>query len=150
MMKLTKEIFTKLNEAKKKADTQAFNVDVAIESLQNICEHEYETDSLAGQYEQPCCKICGFELKPDQNGFHLNLKIIDDVNPEMVKKIEQQFEFLINDKSKVFRYGDDLRGIRLEGNRPKLIKIRYQNIQLDKKGLLKYLEYIHELYCAMQ
>ena len=50
----------------------------------------------------------------------------------------------------VFRYGDDLRGIRLEGNRPKLIKIRYQNIQLDKKGLLKYLEYIHELYCAMQ
>lgn len=149
-MKLTKELFTKLNEAKKNADAHAMNVDVAIQSLQNICEHEYYLGHFDGQYEQPCCKICGFELKPDQNGIHLNHIIIDDVNPEMVKKIEQQFEFLINDKSMVFRYGDDLRGIRLEGNRPKLIKIRYQNIQLDKKGLLKYLENIHELYCAMQ
>ena len=58
-MKLTKELFTKLNEAKEKADTHAFNVDVAIQSLQNICEHEYESDSLAGQYEKPSCKICG-------------------------------------------------------------------------------------------
>ncbi|GEM_PF-1915364 len=60
-MKLTKEIFTKLNEAKKKADAYAFNVDVAIQSLQNICEHEWESDSLAGQYENPSCKICGKE-----------------------------------------------------------------------------------------
>ncbi|MDM1548727.1 hypothetical protein HX096_12775 [Empedobacter falsenii] len=150
-MKLTKELFTKLNEAKKQADTHAFNVDVAIQSLQNICEHHYESDSLAGQYELPCCKICGFEFKgPRHESKRPESIVIDDVNPEMVKKIERQFEFLINDKSMVFSYGDDLRGIRLEGNRPKLIKIRYQNIQLDKKGLLKYLEYIHELYCAMQ
>lgn len=57
-MKLTKEIFTKLNAAKKKADAHAFNVDVAIESLQNICEHEYESDPLAYQ-EPPSCSICG-------------------------------------------------------------------------------------------
>lgn len=149
-MKLNKDVFKHLNEEKKKADANAFNIDIAIQSLQNICKHEYETDLFAGQYEQPCCKICGFELKPDQNGIQLNHIIIDDVNPEMIKKIEQQFEFLINDKSMVFTYGDDLRGVRLEGNRPRLIKIRCQNIQLDKKGLLKYLEYIHELYCAMQ
>ena len=62
-MKLTKEILTKLNEEKKKADAHAFNVDVAIQSLQNICEHQYESDSLAGQYETPSCKICGVEKK---------------------------------------------------------------------------------------
>ena len=58
-MKLTKELFTKLNEAKKNADAHAMNVDVAIQSLQNICEHEYYLGHFDGQYEQPCCKICG-------------------------------------------------------------------------------------------
>lgn len=60
-MKLTKEIFSKLNEEKKKADALAFNVDVAIQSLQNICEHEWETQFLVDQYEKPSCKICGAE-----------------------------------------------------------------------------------------
>lgn len=72
-MKLAKEIFTKLNEAKKKADAHAFNVDVAIQSLQNICEHEWESDSLAGQYEQPCCKICGV-VKENKVNFETNIK----------------------------------------------------------------------------
>ena len=67
-MELTKEIFTKLNEEKKKADTHAMHIDLAIESLQNICEHEWESDSLAGQYEQPCCKIYGKE----QENKHVN------------------------------------------------------------------------------
>jgi len=60
-MKLTKEIFKELKAEKKKADTHAFNVDVAIQSLQNICDHEWVSDSLAGQYEPPYCKICNKE-----------------------------------------------------------------------------------------
>ncbi len=71
-MKLTKEIFTKLNEAKKKADAHAFNVDVAIQSLQNICEHEWESDSLAYQ-EPPSCKICGV-VKENKVNFETNIK----------------------------------------------------------------------------
>lgn len=61
-MKLTKDIFKELNEEKKKADAHAMNVDIAIESLQNICEHSWESDPLAYQ-EPPSCKICGVEKK---------------------------------------------------------------------------------------
>ena len=72
-MELTKEIFTKLNEEKKKADTHAMHIDLAIESLQNICEHEWESDSLAGQYENPSCKICGV-VKENKVNFETNIK----------------------------------------------------------------------------
>ena len=60
-MELSKKLFDELSEEKKKADAHAFNVGGAIQSLQNICEHEWESDSLAGQYENPSCKICGKE-----------------------------------------------------------------------------------------
>ncbi|MDM1138882.1 MULTISPECIES: hypothetical protein [unclassified Empedobacter] len=58
-VKLDIELFKKLLKEKQKADTHAMNVDVAIQSLQNICEHEWESDPLAYQ-EPPSCKICGF------------------------------------------------------------------------------------------
>lgn len=57
-MKLTKQIFKELSDEKKKADVHAMHVDLAIESLQNICKHEWEQDALAYQ-EPPSCKICG-------------------------------------------------------------------------------------------
>lgn len=62
-MQLTKEIFKELEAEKKKADTHAMNVDLAIQSLQNICKHEWVSDSLAGQYEPSYCKVCGKEQK---------------------------------------------------------------------------------------
>ncbi|WP_333662270.1 hypothetical protein [Chishuiella changwenlii] len=65
-VKLNKELFKKLIEAKKKADTHAMNVDLAIQSLQNICDHEWVSDSLAGQYEPPYCKICNKEQKEEK------------------------------------------------------------------------------------
>lgn len=40
-MKRTKEIFKELKAEKKKADICSFNIDVAIQSLQNICDHEF-------------------------------------------------------------------------------------------------------------
>lgn len=58
-VKLTKDLFKRLNDEKKKADAHAFNVDVAIQSLQNICNHEWEEQFLVDQYEPPSCKICG-------------------------------------------------------------------------------------------
>ena len=87
-MKLTKNLFTMLNEAKKKADAHAMNVDLAIQSLQNICEHEYESDSLAGQYENPSCKICGLEqeIKP-------GIIFINDNNEELKKCFEEILKF---------------------------------------------------------
>lgn len=72
-MELTKEIFTKLNEEKKKADTHAMHIDLAIESLQKICDHQWESDSLAGQYENPSCKICGV-VKENKVNFETNIK----------------------------------------------------------------------------
>ena len=65
-VKLDSEIFKKLVKEKQKADTHAMNVDVAIQSLQNICEHEWESDPLAYQ-EPPSCKICGVENKNKSN-----------------------------------------------------------------------------------
>lgn len=61
-VKLDVELFKKLKTEKKKADAHAMNVDIAIESLQNICEHSWESDPLAYQ-EPPSCKICGVEKK---------------------------------------------------------------------------------------
>ena len=66
-VKLTKELFKKLHEEKKKADAHAFNVDVAIQSLQNICNHEWEEQLLVDQYEPPSCKICN-SLKVENEG----------------------------------------------------------------------------------
>ena len=57
-MKLNKELFTKLNDAKKKADEKAMHIDLAIESLQKICDHQWESDPFAYQ-EPPSCIICG-------------------------------------------------------------------------------------------
>lgn len=68
-MKLTKQLFEQLLSEKKKADAYAFNIDVAIESLQNVCEHEWESDSLAGQYEPASCKICGKEYEENNVKF---------------------------------------------------------------------------------
>lgn len=66
MMKLNKELFTKLNDAKKKADEKAMHIDLAIESLQKICDHQWESDPLAYQ-EPPSCKICGVIQKSKLN-----------------------------------------------------------------------------------
>ncbi|MFV0231819.1 hypothetical protein OBK30_01990 [Empedobacter falsenii] len=64
-VKLDIELFKKLLKEKKKADSYAMNVDVAIQSLQNICDHEWESDSLAYQ-ELPSCKTCGI-IKKNSN-----------------------------------------------------------------------------------
>ncbi|ADX66853.1 hypothetical protein [Weeksella virosa] len=61
MMKLDSKLFKKLQGEKKKADAHAFNVDLAIQTLQNICDHVWIDDSLAGQYEPLYCKVCGKE-----------------------------------------------------------------------------------------
>lgn len=146
-MKLTKELFTALTEAKKKADTHAMHIDLAIESLQNICEHKFESDSLAGQYEKPSCKICGFESKPVKNGIDLNYLVIDDVEP---KNCISEYELSFDDKFWKLKHGQSPRGLRHEDHRPNQIKIKYQNIQLDKTGLGRYIEYLTVLYTAME
>lgn len=64
-VKLSLEIFKKLKDEKKKADSHAMNVDLAIQSLQNICKHEWESDPLAYQ-EPPSCKTCGM-IKKNSN-----------------------------------------------------------------------------------
>ena len=120
------------------------------QSLQNICEHHYESDFLAGQYEQPSCKICGFELKPNQNGIDLNYIIIDDIDSETVRKFESQFEFHYKDKSWKFNFGQSPRGIRFGDKRPELLIIKYQGLRLDKFRLSRYIEYLTELYTAME
>ncbi|WP_313253150.1 hypothetical protein [Empedobacter sp.] len=66
-VKLDIELFKKLLKEKQKADTHAMNVDVAIQSLQNICDHEWVSDPLAGQYEPSYCKICGKEEEKPLN-----------------------------------------------------------------------------------
>lgn len=64
-VKLNLEIFKKLKDEKKKADSHAMNVDLAIQSLQNVCEHEWESDPLA--YQEPSsCKTCGM-IKKNSN-----------------------------------------------------------------------------------
>ena len=65
-VKLDIELFKKLLKEKQKADTHAMNVDVAIQSLQNICDHEWVSDPLAGQYEPSYCKTCGI-IKKNSN-----------------------------------------------------------------------------------
>jgi len=88
-MKLSKEIFSKLNEEKKKADALAFNVDVAIQSLQNICEHQWETQFLVDQYETPCCTICGLEqeVRP-------GVVFVNDSNEGLRKAFEEIYNML--------------------------------------------------------
>lgn len=59
-MKLKRKLFDSLNAEMDQASRRAFNFQLAIEALQNVCDHEWKEDSTHGYTEDPrTCGICG-------------------------------------------------------------------------------------------
>ncbi len=146
-MKLTKEIFTKLNEEKKKADTQAFNVDVAIQSLQNICEHEYYLGHFDGQFENPSCKICGHEfVGPRDESNKPERIVVDDVDK---LNIGLNYELIYGSKVFNLKHGQSPRGIRIGDKRPNKIRLVENNLIFNQSEFYNYVKYLVELCNSM-
>lgn len=54
------KLFEKLEAERKALETRLFQIEVAIDSLQGLCIHEWESAGfLVDQYENPTCKHCG-------------------------------------------------------------------------------------------
>lgn len=67
-MKLKRKLFDSLHAEMDQASRRAFNFQLAIEALQNVCDHEWKEDSTHGYPgDETVCEICGKENKENKN-----------------------------------------------------------------------------------
>lgn len=67
-MKIDKKFFEELEAASKNAEIAAFNFRVAIDALQNVCEHQWvQSENHGFADDLPYCEICGFTENRKEN-----------------------------------------------------------------------------------